>query len=107
MAGDSQILEELYRVILSRKGASPETSYTAKLFYQGMNTLLKKVGEEATEVVISGKGGSDAELVYETADLCYHLLVLLAARDIPPAAVWEELERRSGISGIAEKASRS
>lgn len=102
-----QVLDQLYQVICSRKGASPESSYTASLLAKGVDKILKKVGEEATEVVIAGKGGSDDELVYETADLLYHNLVLLAARDIPLDAVWAELARRFGTSGIAEKASRT
>ena len=101
-----QVLDELYQTIVSRKTASPESSYTASLLAKGVDKILKKVGEEATEVVIAGKGGSDDELVYETADLLYHNLVLLAARDIPLDAVWAELARRFGASGIAEKASR-
>ncbi len=108
MSTNSQqhILDELYQVILSRKGASPDSSYTAALLTKGIDKILKKVGEEATEVVIAGKGGSDSELVYETADLLYHSLVLLAARDVGVEAVWTELKRRFGTSGIAEKASR-
>lgn len=102
-----QVLDQLYQVICSRKGASPESSYTASLLAKGVDKILKKVGEEATEVVIAGKGGSNDELVYETADLLYHNLVLLAARDIPLDAVWAELARRFGTSGIAEKASRT
>jgi phosphoribosyl-ATP pyrophosphohydrolase len=100
------ILDELYQVILSRKEAPSESSYTASLFHKGVDKILKKVGEEATEVVIAGKGGSDHELICESADLCYHLLVLLAARDVPADAVWSELSRRFGTSGITEKASR-
>lgn len=100
------VLDELYQVILSRKGASPDSSYTAALLNKGIDKILKKVGEEATEVVIAGKGGTDSEVVYETADLLYHCLVLLAARDIHTDAVWAELQRRFGTSGIAEKASR-
>lgn len=106
MAVDQHILDELYQVILSRKNTSPESSYTASLLHKGIDKILKKVGEEATEVVIAGKGGTDSELVYETADLFYHSLVLLAARDIPVNFVWEELQRRFGTSGIAEKAAR-
>lgn len=103
---NAHILDELYQVILSRKGASPDSSYTASLFSKGIDKILKKVGEESTEVVISGKGGTDSELVYESADLCYHLLVLLAARDVKAEDVWNELARRTGISGIEEKAAR-
>jgi phosphoribosyl-ATP pyrophosphohydrolase len=106
MAANRHVLDELYQVILSRKGASPDSSYTASLLHKGIDKILKKVGEEATEVVISGKGGTDAELVYETADLFYHNLVLLAARDISPEEVWKELQRRFGTSGIAEKTAR-
>lgn len=101
------ILDQLYGVILARKEASPDSSYTASLLAKGIDKILKKLGEEATETVIAGKGGSDAELTCEAADLCYHLLVLLAARDIPADHVWDELRRRFGISGIDEKAARS
>ncbi len=107
MTTDQHILDQLYHVILSRKGASPDSSYTASLLTKGIDKILKKLGEEATETVIAGKGGTNEELTYESADLCYHLLVLLAARDIPADAVWKELERRFGTSGIAEKASRA
>lgn len=103
---DALILDELYKVISSRKGASPDSSYTASLFSKGIDKILKKLGEEATETVIAGKGGSDEELVYETADLFYHTLVLLAARGLSPDSVWNELERRFGQSGIEEKLSR-
>lgn len=106
MNTQQHVLDELYQIILSRKGASPDSSYTASLLAKGIDKILKKVGEEATEVVIAGKGGSDTELVYETADLLYHCLVLLTARDIDVEAVWAELQRRFGTSGIAEKASR-
>lgn len=106
MNTQQHVLDELYQIILSRKGASPDSSYTASLLAKGIDKILKKVGEEATEVVIAGKGGSNTELVYETADLLYHCLVLLTARDIDVEAVWAELQRRFGTSGIAEKASR-
>jgi phosphoribosyl-ATP pyrophosphohydrolase len=74
---------------------------------KGLDKILKKVGEEATEVVIAGKGGVREEIVYETADLFFHTLVLLGYQGIPLEAVYEELGRRFGISGIAEKASRT
>lgn len=106
MTAQQHILDELYQVILSRKEAAPESSYTAALLHKGVDKILKKVGEEATEVVIAGKGGTEHELIYESADLCYHLLVLLAARGVAADAVWSELARRFGTSGIAEKASR-
>jgi phosphoribosyl-ATP pyrophosphohydrolase len=100
------ILDELFQVINSRKGASPDSSYTASLLSKGIDKILKKLGEEATETVIAGKGGTNEEVVYETADLFYHALVLLAARDIGADEVWSELERRFGRSGIEEKQSR-
>ncbi len=101
------VLDELQGIINSRKGASAESSYTASLMAKGIDKILKKVGEEATEVVIAGKGGTDAELIYEIADLQYHLMVLLAARNVPAKEVWNELHRRFGISGIDEKAARN
>jgi phosphoribosyl-ATP pyrophosphohydrolase len=107
MTHDPHVLDVLYQVILSRKDASPESSYTASLLHKGIDKILKKLGEEATETVIAGKGGSSEELTYEAADLCYHLLVLLAARDVPANDVWKELERRFGTSGLEEKASRT
>jgi len=107
MEVNRHILDQLYQVILIRKEASADSSYTASLMSRGIDKILKKLGEEATETVIAGKGGSDAELTAEAADLCYHLLVLLAARDIPADSVWNELRRRFGTSGIEEKASRS
>ena len=107
MMHDPHVLDVLYQVILSRKDASPESSYTASLLHKGIDKILKKLGEEATETVIAGKGGSSEELTAEAADLCYHLLVLLAARDVPANDVWKELERRFGTSGHAEKASRT
>lgn len=106
MGDNRHMLDELYRVILSRKNSSPDSSYTASLLQGDLDRILKKVGEEATEVVIAGKGGDQEQLTCEAADLCYHLLVLLAARDVPAEAVWNELRRRFGTSGIAEKASR-
>lgn len=101
------ILDALYQVILNRKANPSDSSYTASLMGGGIDKILKKIGEEATEVVIAGKGGSREEVVYETADLLYHLLVLLGYRDISPTEVYDELGRRFGLSGIAEKASRS
>jgi phosphoribosyl-ATP pyrophosphohydrolase len=100
------ILDAVYRVILDRKANPSDNSYTASLMAKGIDKILKKIGEEATEVVIAGKGGSRAEVISETADLLYHLLVLLGYRDIALAEVNAELACRFGISGIAEKASR-
>jgi phosphoribosyl-ATP pyrophosphohydrolase len=103
----STTLEKLAAVIEQRKAAKPESSYVATLYHKGMDAILKKVGEEATETVIAAKGGDDEQLVYETADLWFHTLVMLAARDLGPADVLAELERRFGLSGIDEKAARN
>ena len=100
-------LEKLAAVIEQRKAAEPESSYVASLYHKGMDAILKKVGEEATETVIAAKGDDDEQLVYETADLWFHTLVMLAARDLGPADVLAELERRFGLSGIDEKAARN
>lgn len=106
MSERDDILQAVYRVILERKGASPESSYTAALMAKGTDKILKKLGEEATELVIAGKGGNRDEIVYEAADLFFHALVLLGYSDIPLDAVYDELRRRFGTSGIVEKQSR-
>jgi phosphoribosyl-ATP pyrophosphohydrolase len=100
------VLERLYAVIASRKGADPDTSYTARLFSRGRQQIAKKLGEEAVEAVIEGVRGDRPKLVGESADLLYHLLTLWAATNVKPGAVWNELARREGLSGLAEKAAR-
>ena len=100
------VLEELARVIEARKGAPATESYVASLHAGGIDAILKKVGEEAVEVIVVGKGGDDEALVHEVADLWFHCLVLLAARDLRPEAVGRELVRRFGVSGHEEKARR-
>lgn len=107
MSERDDILQAVYEVIQERKNASADSSYTAALLQNGIDKILKKLGEEATEVVIAGKGGKREEIVYETADLFFHALVLLGFYDITPEEVYAELRRRFGTSGIAEKASRS
>jgi len=107
MNNNDDILQAVYQVILGRKTQPAESSYTASLMQKGIDKILKKVGEEATEVVIAAKGGQRDEIVYETADLFFHLLVMLGYHDIPPEEVYNELRRRFGTSGIEEKASRS
>ncbi|RRQ21814.1 phosphoribosyl-ATP diphosphatase [Thiohalobacter thiocyanaticus] len=99
-------LERLAEVLEARKQADPDSSYVAGLYARGLDTILKKVGEEATETVIAAKGGSSEQLVYETADLWFHTLVMLAHQGLGPAAVLSELERRFGLSGLDEKAAR-
>ena len=99
-------LERLWRVIESRRGADPETSYTAKLFSRGREKIAQKLGEEAVEAVIEGVKGDRKALIGESADLLYHLLVLWAEAGIAPADVAAELVRREAQSGIAEKRGR-
>lgn len=101
------ILKAVYQVIQERKANPGERSYTASLLQQGVDKVLKKVGEEAAELIIAGKGGDRREIVYEAADLFFHTLILLGMYDIPPEDVYEELRRRFGTSGIEEKESRS
>ena len=103
----SEILSRLSKVLEARKAADPDSSYVASLYARGLDTILKKVGEEATETVIAAKGGNVDEVIYETADLWFHTLVMLKHLDIEPEQVLNELDRRFGLSGIEEKASRS
>jgi len=93
-------------VLESRKGAEPETSYVASLYHKGLDSILKKIGEESTETIIAAKSGDKDQIVYETADLWFHCLVLLAQQNIDVRQVSDELDRRFGLSGIEEKAAR-
>ena len=102
----SKVLEDLYDIVESRKNSTPEESYTSKLMHKGIDTILKKIGEESTEVVIAGKGESKEELIYESADLLFHLTVLLSYKNIHINSVFDELQRRFQMSGIEEKNSR-
>ncbi|MDP1753730.1 MAG: phosphoribosyl-ATP diphosphatase [Reyranella sp.] len=106
VSADEHVLDRLYLVIDSRKGADPDTSYTARLFSRGRAQIAKKLGEEAVEALIEGIKGDRPKLVAESADMLYHLLTLWAATNVKPKAVWTELARREGLSGVAEKASR-
>jgi phosphoribosyl-ATP pyrophosphohydrolase len=100
------IIERLMKVLESRKGAEPEASYVADLYHKGLDSILKKIGEESVETIIAAKTGDKEQIVYETADLWFHCLVLLAQQDIDARRVLEELERRFGFSGLDEKAAR-
>ena len=102
----NDILAELAATLEARKGAPPQESYAASLYARGIDTILKKVGEEAVETIIAAKGEDDAALLHEVADLWFHTLVLLASRGLHPQQVLAELERRSGVSGHREKAAR-
>lgn len=99
-------LERLAATIEARRGADPETSWTAKLLSKGPEKCAEKFGEEAVEAIIEAVRGDRARLTSEAADVLYHLLVMLAARDVTLGEVLAELERREGASGLAEKASR-
>jgi len=102
----SDTLEKLAGVIEARKTAAADTSYVASLFEKGLNSILKKVGEEAAETIIAAKEEDDSQLIHETADLWFHTLVMLAARGLGPGDVLAELERRFDMSGLEEKAAR-
>ncbi len=103
----SDLLHRLAGTLEARKEADPATSYVAKLYAQGLDAILKKIGEEATETVIAAKNGEQGPLVRELADLWFHTLVLLAQQGLHPDDVLNELARREGLSGLAEKASRA
>ena len=103
----SDILERLQEVLESRKGADPDSSYVARRHHKGLDAILKKVGEEATETVLAAKDGEPDHLIYETADLWFHTLVMLSHFGLGHREVLAELERRFGLSGLEEKAARS
>lgn len=106
----TDVLQELARVLEERKQAAPESSYVASLHHKGLNKILEKVGEECTETLIAAKdaahNGDTSDLVYETADLWFHTLVMLSHFDLHPQQVLDELARRFHVSGHAEKAAR-
>jgi phosphoribosyl-ATP pyrophosphohydrolase len=102
----SGVLERLAATIAARRGADPATSHTAALLAKGPAKCAEKFGEEAVEAIIAAAQGDRAALTAEAADALYHLLVMLAARDLTLADVLAELERREGVSGVAEKAAR-
>lgn len=104
-------INRLARILNERKQADPEQSYVSNLYHKGLNKILEKIGEEATETIIAAK---DAEIskkmddvIYETADLWFHSLVMLSSLNIEPQSVLDELDRRFGLSGLEEKASRT
>lgn len=100
------ISDKIYQIIQERKHADPSSSYVASLLHKGDNSILKKVVEEAGEFCFACKDGDDKEMIYEAADLMFHALVALGAKNIHPSRVSKELERRFGLSGIEEKNSR-
>ena len=104
---EPDVLERLERAIAARRDAEPSGSYVASLNARGLDAILKKIGEEATETVLAAKGGDKAAIVHEVADLWFHCLVMLGRQGVSVAEVLAELERREGRSGLDEKASRS
>jgi phosphoribosyl-ATP pyrophosphohydrolase len=102
----SDVLTKLAVILEQRRQADPEQSYTARLYAKGLDSILKKIGEEATETILAAKSGDRSQIIHETADLWFHTLIMLAACNLTPADILHELERRLGISGIAEKAAR-
>ena len=105
-AGSNDSLARLAAVIEARRAGDPAKSYVARLFEKGSDAMLKKVGEEATEVVMAAKDGDPGKIVAEVADLWFHSMIVLAQFDLKPADVLAELERREGLSGLDEFASR-
>ena len=103
----ADFLEKLEDVLKSRQSAKPEESYVAGLYFKGLDHILKKVGEESSEVIIAAKGDQPAELVKEVADLWFHCMVLLVNNGLSVNNVIAELDRREGVSGLLEKASRN
>ncbi len=103
----NDVLNRLSELLEQRKSADPASSYVARLYAKGLDSILKKIGEEATETVIAAKGGNAEEIIYETADLWFHTLVMLSHAGLSAQDVLNELARREGLSGIVEKASRA
>ena len=100
------ILTRLMAVLASRKGADPDSSYVAGLYAKGLDSILKKIGEESAETIIAAKSGDPEQIIHETADLWFHCLVMLAQQNLDARQVLDELDRRFGVSGIDEKAAR-
>lgn len=103
---NNEILAQLTEILEQRKGAAPDSSYVASLYAKGLDAILKKVGEEATETVMAAKDGDAEKLVYEVADLWFHTMILLADQGLSADYVLKELARRFGVSGHDEKAAR-
>lgn len=101
------ILDQLHQVLRSRINGDADASYVASLSARGLDEILKKIGEEATETVMAAKDGDNGKIIAETADLWFHSMVLLAYQGLSPQQVFDELERRMGTSGLKEKAARS
>ncbi len=103
----SDVLQQLAQILEQRKSQPADSSYVASLYQKGLDHILKKVGEEATETIVAAKNGEKEQIVYETADLWFHSMVMLAHLDLGPEDILTELERRFGLSGLEEKAQRT
>lgn len=106
MSSEADILARLAEVLAARRAADPDQSYVARLYRDGLDAILRKIGEEATETVLAAKTGDTRQLTHEVADLWFHTLVLLSHQGLAPADVLNELARRFGVSGLDEKAAR-
>lgn len=104
---DAAVLDRLFAVVMQRRTANPAVSHSARLLSRGITKVAQKFGEEAVECLIEAVAGNRDAVIAESADVLYHLLVLWAASDVRPEDVWQELKRREGVSGIAEKAARA
>lgn len=102
----SDVLNRLADLLEERKSADPQSSYVAKLYAKGVDSILKKIGEEAAETIIAAKDGDAEKIIYETADLWFHSLIMLANAGLHPQDVLDELARREGLSGLVEKTQR-
>ena len=102
----TDILKKLAEILEARKNADPQSSYVASLYAKGLDAILKKIGEEATETVLAAKSGERDKIIHETADLWFHTLIMLAQTGVKPDDILTELERRFGTSGLDEKAAR-
>jgi phosphoribosyl-ATP pyrophosphohydrolase len=107
MQSPADVLSQLYQTLVDRKSATADKSYVASLYAKGLDAILKKVGEEAGETLIAAKNADQAALVHELADLWFHTLVLMAAKNVPLSALTGELASRFGRSGLEEKAART
>ncbi len=103
----NEIISRLTEVLEQRKTANPDSSYVSGLYHKGLDAILKKIGEEATETVMAAKDGDKEQIIHEVADLWFHTMVLLAKEGLSADAVLQELDRRFGLSGLDEKRQRS
>lgn len=104
---NADVLNAIHDTLIQRLDAEPESSYVASLYAKGLDAILKKIGEEATETVLAAKDGKPNEIIHETADLWFHTMVMLAQQGLQPSQVIDELAKRMGVSGLEEKASRN